>query len=294
MSLKKYFKKLITRRANKIINAKNLKIRQIQEEKLVQLNNYRYDKFCKYPLNFKHSGKFGDIIYSLPTIKALANKYSNGKADLYIHLGMQPDPLNEKLFDVIYELLKRQPYLNNVKIHQREQIDFDLDIFRLYVPNLVGTDITKFYQFCFPVWIDTCNPWLFVEKNNIASNSILINRTDRYQVKNIDYGFLSDYPSVFFVGLESEFKKIKKNIPNLEYLETKNLYELATIIAGCKLFIGNQSTPFAIAEGLKVPRILESCVDIGNVNPCGGNKPFASFRVQRCLEELTYEFYYRY
>jgi hypothetical protein len=32
---------------------------------------------------------------------------------------------------------------------------------------------------------------------------------------------------------------------------------MATLINSCKLFIGNQSFPFSIAEGLKVNRLLE-------------------------------------
>lgn len=45
--------------------------------------------------------------------------------------------------------------------------------------------------------------------------------------------------------------------------------ELAEIIAVCKLFIGNQSFPFSIAEGLKIQRILELSTDIINVVPEG-------------------------
>jgi hypothetical protein len=34
---------------------------------------------------------------------------------------------------------------------------------------------------------------------------------------------------------------------------TPTLLDVARVIAGCKLFVGNQSCPRAIAEGLKVP-----------------------------------------
>jgi hypothetical protein len=48
-----------------------------------------------------------------------------------------------------------------------------------------------------------------------------------------------------------------------------NFLELARVIAGCKFFIGNQSFPFAVAEGLKVPRALELCFECPNVIPEG-------------------------
>ena len=50
---------------------------------------------------------------------------------------------------------------------------------------------------------------------------------------------------------------------------TKNFYDLARIIAGCKFFIGNQSFPFALAEGLKVKRVLELYFECPNVIPAG-------------------------
>ncbi len=40
-------------------------------------------------------------------------------------------------------------------------------------------------------------------------------------------------------------------------IPTANLLEVARVIAGSRLFVGNQSCPAAIAEGLKHPMILE-------------------------------------
>ena len=45
----------------------------------------------------------------------------------------------------------------------------------------------------------------------------------------------------------------------------------ARIIAGSKIFIGNQSTPFAIAEGMKHNRILETDITIPNCQPQSWN-----------------------
>lgn len=46
-------------------------------------------------------------------------------------------------------------------------------------------------------------------------------------------------------------------IPKLEYIPVEDFMHMANIIAGCRFFIGNQSFPFAIAEALKVKRLLE-------------------------------------
>jgi ADP-heptose:LPS heptosyltransferase len=45
---------------------------------------------------------------------------------------------------------------------------------------------------------------------------------------------------------------------------------MAECIASCKFFIGNQSSPFAVAEQLKVPRIVEVYPQAPNVIPTGG------------------------
>jgi hypothetical protein len=42
---------------------------------------------------------------------------------------------------------------------------------------------------------------------------------------------------------------------------------LATIVSSCKAFIGNQSSTYAIAEQMKVKRLLEVCVHSPNVIP---------------------------
>jgi len=47
---------------------------------------------------------------------------------------------------------------------------------------------------------------------------------------------------------------------------------LATIIGSSKAFIGNQSSTYAIAEQMKVKRLLEICVHSPNVIPV--NKGF--------------------
>ena len=78
---------------------------------------------------------------------------------------------------------------------------------------------------------------------------------------------------------------MKQSIPHLKWIQVNDFLELAGIIAGCKLFIGNQSFPFSIAEGLKVPRILEVYYKAANVIPEGENAH--DFYFQEHLEELV-------
>jgi ADP-heptose:LPS heptosyltransferase len=63
---------------------------------------------------------------------------------------------------------------------------------------------------------------------------------------------------------------MRRHLPGLEWVRVRDFLELAELIAGCKLFIGNQSFPYSLAEGLKVPRILELDPADPNVVPTGG------------------------
>jgi hypothetical protein len=99
--------------------------------------------------------------------------------------------------------------------------------------------------------------WINVKANTNFSNDIIIARSERYRNPAIDYSFLSKYENVKFIGVESEFNDIKKFIPEIQQINVENFLEMAEIISGCKIFIGNQSFPFSIAEGLKTCRVLE-------------------------------------
>ena len=59
-----------------------------------------------------------------------------------------------------------------------------------------------------------------------------------------------------FIGLKEEFDDLKKSIKKLEYYDSKDFLELASIIKNAKLFIGNLSFGYALAEAIKVPRLL--------------------------------------
>ena len=93
----------------------------------------------------------------------------------------------------------------------------------------------------------------------------------------------------FPVGLKDEFDDLKFQIKNLEFYDCKDFLELASIIRSSKLFIGNLSFGFAIAEALKVPRLLESAPNFPLVYP-NGNYGY-DFYFQVHFEELVEKLY---
>ena len=87
----------------------------------------------------------------------------------------------------------------------------------------------------------------------------------------IRYNFLEKYKNILFLGLKDEYAVLKKEIVNLEYHNCKDFLEMAKIIKSCKLFIGNLSLGFALAEAMKVPRLLESGANFPLMSPNGKN-----------------------
>jgi len=81
---------------------------------------------------------------------------------------------------------------------------------------------------------------------------------------------------------------MKAKLPQLIYRPIDDFLEMAQVIKGSKLFIGNQSSPFALAEIMKVPRCLEVCPTAHNVIPTGANGYdfLDPFKLKKHLQKL--------
>ena len=53
-----------------------------------------------------------------------------------------------------------------------------------------------------------------------------------------------------FVGLQEEYAEFVSEFGYMPHVRTNDFLELARVIAGSKAFIGNQSSPLALAIGL--------------------------------------------
>ncbi|MFL5774040.1 MAG: hypothetical protein ACJ75F_12840 [Flavisolibacter sp.] len=230
----------------------------------VSNQSVRTDISSKSDVHFRHSGNAGDIIYSLPAIKTLAE----GR-NIHLHLNLnQPRlgkmyhplgnvMLNEQMVSMLQPLLLEQPYIQSCDTYKDQQVDFDMDIFRQYPFNYRMHSIARWYFLAFGISSDLGKPWLHVTPNDHFKDAIVIARSHRYHAPGIDYSFLKRYPRTVFVGLQNELEEMRKMIPTIEYYPVKDFLELASVINGSRFFIGNQSFPFSLAEALKCKRLLE-------------------------------------
>lgn len=244
-------------------------------------------------IHFKHSGLIGDLIYSIPAMISLAK----GRK-IHLHLNINSKAvynknmrhynknvmLNAESVKFLYPLFLKQPNFVTCDILENQRVDYDLDILRK-LPFILNTfNIARLNLITYGVSFNLSLPWLFVENNKDYEDEIIISRSFRYRTPGINYSFLEKYANLTFVGLLDEFEDLKKDIPSLKFKPTTNAYELASIIKGCKLFIGNQSFPFAIAEALKVKRVLEIYYERPDVIIVGENA--FEFYLQKQFENI--------
>ncbi len=232
----------------------------------------------KDELNFVHSGHLGDLIYSFAVVKEIAK---SRKCNFFVRINKKmpvnyPNHpsgnvyLDERIVNLLLPLLLNQSFINKSGIYQGEDIDIDLDFFR-EIPIDIRFHSVRWYMHLTGIHADMNLPFVESKDHESIRNNIIIVRSPRYRNDFINYDFLNNIKEkIICIGLKQEFEDLKKDIQNLEYYNCKDFLELSRIIKSCRLFIGNECFAYSIAEGLKVPRLLEASPDFPVVFPTGG------------------------
>lgn len=219
--------------------------------------------------SFSHSGDLGDIIFSLPAIKA----QGGGKLYLDTTGGIQ-DPLvkwadkkrtklNPERATQLCKILNRQPYLEAYTNFGVREGAINLNQFRQYVRfhNLADSHLAIFDT----VDINKRNePWLIWD-NDLAKkkwgDTIVLSRSVRY---HSNYSFWESFlptlkgHKVVFVGLEKEHNIFEYTFGHkIPFYRTDTLSELMDVVSSCKILITNENFPRALREGLKLPMMVE-------------------------------------
>ena len=235
----------------------------------------------KKEISFLHSGTLGDIINALPIIKEISK---TKKCNLYIQPGKKiprhalnsdhPSGdyfLSNKAADMLLPLLKKQSYLNSAEKFTNQNIDIDLDFFRELFIIGIGQDVVRRYFYLTGVYPNIDEPYIEVDDHDKLKNKIVIVRSLRRKNFLINYKFLNSYKNLIFLGLKNEFLDLKKDILNLEFYDCQNFLEMTEIIKNSKIFIGNLSFGYTLADALKIRRLLESDPGFPCFYPVGSN-----------------------
>ena len=264
------------------------------EEKIIQNTEIIKNK---EELNFIHSGHLGDLIYSFPVIKEISK---SRKCNFFVRINKKmpvnyPNHpsgnvyLDERIVNLLLPLLRNQSFINKCGIYKEEGNDIDLDFFREILIDIRFHSV-RWYMHLIGVQTDMSTPFLESDNHNSIKNNIIIVRSPRYRNDFINYNFLNIFKEkIICIGLKQEFEDLKKNIKHLEFYDCKDFLELSRIIKSCRFFIGNECFAYSVAEGLKVPRLLEASPDFPVVYPIG-NKGY-DFYHQIHFEKLFERLY---
>ena len=264
---------------NKIVNKKNDPgLENFRNNFENQINNIEKKIETQKELNLLHSGHTADIVNTLPVIKELSKKH---KCNLFIGIDKPLKKyyprhpagdvfLNNKIYDMLEPLLKKQSYINKVKKFNNEKIDINFDIIREIPINLLF-DNTKYSFVVTGMQPNLALPYIESDYHDKLIKKVVIQRSFRYRNPFINYKFLNEYENLLFVGTKEEFDDMNLDVKKLEFYDCKDFLEMSSIIKSSKFVIGNSSLAFPIAEGLKVPRLLEACPHFPAAQPHGEN-----------------------
>lgn len=219
---------------------------------------------------FYHSGNLGDIIYGLPAVKALGGGILYLGSEICLdHVPPLREIMSRRLFDTIAPLLRLQSYIRQTFFcNYMPNVDYDLNKFRY--AKWTGQNIADMTMQGIGmdgrVFIDQSLPWLHVPKP-VFGKPVVIHRSFRYHNPKFPWPkVLAKYQDqIEFVGFPDEHDRFCHDFGvSVPYYQSNDLLDLASRIAGARLFVGNQSCPCAIAEGLKVSIVQETDSKIAN------------------------------
>lgn len=237
------------------------------------------------PMVFTHAGDLGDMIYSLATVKAAGGGvfYVAPKPDF--RLRQQPTSANS---ENVLSLIRSQDYIWDARFSgEVSRPDYDLNRFRESYGEL-GESLFRKHLKPFKLDYPEDKAWITVDyPQPIANRHIVVNRSLRYHNLEFPWKEIVKLRSnqMVFVGSQDEHESFCASFGYVPYQQTDNLMTLARIIAGAKLFIGNQSAAMAIALGLNQQLIQETWqgnkIDLGQLNEPWNGKGDPNCRLKR-------------
>lgn len=199
-------------------------------------------------LNYLNSGELGDLIHVLYVVKYFYLTIGK-KGNIYINTDNFSRGID--VYEDIKELLEAQEYIGNIFLYNKAdniKIDYDLDNWRnshyLYKENWIKL-LSLHYDLK-----ELDMSWLKNYSYNENNDEIIINRSLKRNINNFPWINITLKNKCKFIS----FNKIDydnficKNNTNILYVNSFN--EMVESLSNCKIFIGNQSAPLAIAIAL--------------------------------------------
>jgi hypothetical protein len=204
------------------------------------------------------SGKLGDLIHSLYVCQVLFNHF-NKKSVVYITDTIEPFENGlQGTYGELRDSIIMQPWCEDFRMWNNEPIEVNTTLFRRS-PKLYRNCWKEIFNETFSTPILT-GAWLEYHSPKKRENTLVISR--RYKTPMLQKAkgtyelFIEQYEDVIFLGSEHDYnmfdlkEKCRLVIPN-------TISDWLFNIKTCGLFMGNQSSPLAMASALDVSRVAE-------------------------------------
>lgn len=224
-----------------------------------------------------HSGDFGDIVYYLGFVQTLAERGWDNSMMLTQEFAGQRELMTLARKRFISPLIAAQNYVELVE-ESFNAIGYDdfysfKDVREHLRKSICQSSANKFIPLhdwpYLKYGVTSPNrtlPWLRVPYKQSyleAKKYLVVSRSARYHNPNFPWYDLNQFADrAVFVGTSEEHEAFcKKQGIGMLYAPISNALELAQLIDNAAAFIGNQSLPLAIAEGLKKPVLVEDSIE---------------------------------
>lgn len=208
---------------------------------------------------FHFSNDMGDIIAALPFVRQMGGGHITiGNHPKYKEWGWRE--MKGMRFEALKPLLEAQSYIKSVEYSEDlEGVDYNFLWWREEWKN--GQSLAHSQAIYFGIDKLDVSPWIQVNASLESKGLAVLHRSPRYHNSAFPWWkILKKYKNrALFVGTKEEYEEFPfLQRRHIQHRPCQNFLELAEIIKGSEIFIGNQSSPFWVAVGLGHPLIQES------------------------------------
>lgn len=195
--------------------------------------------------HFLHPGGIAALIYALPTIRQM------GGGTVYIE--------DQSTLDAVRPLAHTAETYVDFEKYGGQPVEKSFLAWReSYDPKKTIAEAQRIEVLPLQM-VDFSKPWLDVGPVNGIGAVFARGMENRHPAwDEMWHDARGRYPDALFVGTTEEHASFEQQIGTVKYAGKKNLLDVAQIIKGSSIFIGNQCDCYAIAEGLKVKTIQET------------------------------------
>lgn len=209
---------------------------------------------------FSHSGDIGDLLAALPVIRQL------GGGELVLF----PAPytgwrMTRERVENLRGLLELQPYIAGVRWADGPT-GTNLDEWRQHYDRYKNLSDMLAQTFGQP-HPEREQPWLKIDRPKRIAR-VVFARSRRYRNLQVDWRRIYDEYAgeAVFVGTPDEHQDFQKEVGPVSYHYSPGYLELARVVAGADLVVVNQTSIRWLAEGFKVPVLVEVEPNINNTH----------------------------